>query len=455
MLKIAIVGRPNVGKSTLFNKLCGRKKAIVHNAPGVTRDAKSTKAKVNDKEFIVVDTAGLEDNSKDAMENMMFDRTMKAIEEADAVFFMMDMSAGVTPDDITFSNMVRKFEKPVLLLANKCDIKKAKENIAEAYSLGLGEPVPLSAEAKLGFYEIEEFIQEWDEKIQKDDDIDESQFKEENKYVKISIIGRPNVGKSTLINSILGEERFITSDFAGTTRDSVEEYFNYEDYRFKIVDTAGVRKKSKTVKENLEQMTVQQTFENIRYSDVVLLIIDGTRKVDKQDLTIADYAVRQGRSLIVAVNKWDLVKDKTETLKEIEEKFQYSFNQVKNLNLLTISALKNKGVDKVLNFIIEMFEMFNRKISTGKLNGWLKDAVSQNPPPLSRLKRPMNLKYITQTASKPPTFTIFSSGATDLPDSYIKYLKNSLVQEFGFEGTPIRFNVKLGDNPYKNKAKKK
>lgn len=472
MIKVAIIGRPNVGKSTLFNKLVKRNVAIVYDTAGTTRDVKEYVVKgYDDFEFTLLDTAGLEKAGKDTIADRMTNKTIDAIKSADLILFMIDAKTSVLPEDIYFANIVKKHNKPVILIANKAEnYNNFKNNLGDFYKLGFGDPMPLSAEHGQGIISLIDTLKKEIKKIEtkkipesKIEDLDDDELKDiieivENSQdeapidlsVRISLIGRPNVGKSTLVNTLLGEERMLVGNEAGITRDAIDTDFVYKGRNVKLIDTAGLRKRSK-VYEELERLSTARSIEAIKNSDICIIVIDASVGLDKQDLVIANVAINEGKGLLFVLNKWDLIKEKKYILSQIKDKLEESFAQVKNIPLVCISALKAKGVDEMMREAFELYDLRNLRISTGKLNKWLEKVVIKNPPPLSRLKRPMSIKYITQSAIKPPTFTLFVGGASVLPDNYKRYLINSLGEEFGFDKIIIRLKTRTSKNPYKDK----
>ena len=453
-LKIAIVGRPNVGKSTLFNRLAGKKLALVHDLPGVTRDRKEVKAKLKDLELTVIDTAGYEEATEGKMENRMWLHTKRAIEESDAVLFLFDARAGIQAYDEHFADLVRKSKKRVILLANKCEGKAQEQGIFEAYKLGLGEPLIFSAEHSIGFDELYLNLKEIEETlatdVKQDDVIDDSETDDiealKKKPIQIAIVGRPNVGKSTLVNALLNDERMLTGPEAGLTRDAITTQWNWKGWKINLVDTAGLRKQAK-VTGIIEKMSVESTLYATNMAQVVVLVLDADAILDKQDLTIARKVLDEGRALVIAVNKWDIA-DKKEALDRLNDKLATSLTQAEGVPTVTISALKKKGLDKLLSAVIKVYERWNVRIPTAPLNKWFRDVQDQNPAPLGKNKRRIKLKYITQAKTRPPSFYIFSSNPEGLPDSYLRYLTNQLRDTFKLHGIPIRISVRKSDNPY-------
>ena len=452
-LKVAIVGRPNVGKSTLFNRLAGKKLALVHDLPGVTRDRKEVKAKLKDLELTIIDTAGYEESTEGKMENRMWLQTKRAIDESDVVLFLFDARVGIQAYDEHFADLVRKSEKRVILLANKCEGKAQEQGIFEAYKLGLGEPLIFSGEHSIGFDELYMSLKEIEETITsktEEDNADEND--EENieslkkKPIQIAIVGRPNVGKSTLVNALLNDERMLTGPEAGLTRDAITTQWNWKGWKINLVDTAGLRKQAK-VTGAIEKMSVESTLYATNMAQVVILVLDADAILDKQDLTIARKVLDEGRALVIAVNKWDIA-DKKEALDRLNDKLATSLTQAEGVPTVTISALKKKGLDKLLSAVIKVYERWNVRIPTAPLNKWFRDVQDQNPAPLGKNKRRIKLKYITQAKTRPPSFYMFSSNPEGLPDSYLRYLTNQLRDTFKLHGIPIRISVRKSDNPY-------
>ncbi len=453
-LKVAIVGRPNVGKSTLFNRLAGKKLALVHDLPGVTRDRKEVKTKLKDLELTVIDTAGYEEATEGKMEERMWQQTRRAIDEADVVLFLFDARAGMQAYDEHFADLVRKSKKPVLLLANKCEGRAQEQGIYEAYKLGLGEPIIFSAEHSIGFDELYLQLKDFEEKLLEkaetkvSDENDEAEDIDalKKKPIQIAIVGRPNVGKSTLVNALLNDERMLTGPEAGLTRDAITSHLEWKDWKINLVDTAGLRKQAK-VTGAIEKMSVESTFYAANMAQVVILVLDADGILDKQDLTIARKVLDEGRALVVAVNKWDIA-DKQEALQKLNDKLATSLTQAEGVPTVTISALKKRGLDKLLSAVIKVYQRWNTRIATAPLNQWFRDVQDANPAPLGKNKRRIKLKYITQAKTRPPSFYIFSSNPEGLPDSYLRYLTNQLRETFNLRGIPIRITVRKADNPY-------
>ena len=459
-LKIAIVGRPNVGKSTLFNRLVGKKLALVHDLPGVTRDRKEAAAKLKDLTLTVIDTAGYEEAPAGKMEERMWQQTRRAIDEADAVLFLFDARAGMQAYDEHFADLVRRSKKPVLLLANKCEGKAQEQGIYEAYKLGLGEPIIFSAEHSIGFdtlylelKQIEEQLsaeksdgREFSDETADDMAAEESAENLKKRPIQVAIVGRPNVGKSTLVNALLNDERMLTGPEAGLTRDAITSQLNWKGWTLNLVDTAGLRRQAK-ISGAIEKMSVESTLYAANMAQVAILVLDADGVLDKQDLTIARKILDEGRALVIALNKWDIA-DKKEALQKLNDKLETSLTQAEGVPTVTISALKKKGLDKLLSAVIKVYERWNVRIPTAPLNKWFQDVQEQNPAPLGKNKRRIKLRYITQAKTRPPSFYIFSSNPEGLPDSYLRYLTNQLRESFDLRGIPLRITVRKSDNPY-------
>ena len=445
MFCVAIIGRPNVGKSTLFNRMVGKKLAIVHDQPGVTRDRKMAPAKFKDLEFNVIDTAGYEFSTTDNKESRMWKQTQIAINDADLCLFLFDARAGVQPYDELFADLVRQTHKPVLLLANKCEGKNQENSVYEAYKLGLGDPIIFSAEHGIGFDELYLALSDAiEKKEQHEQEIEAEQA--ENRPIQIAFVGRPNVGKSTLVNALLGDERMLTGPEAGLTRDAVTTEWQWREHRFNLVDTAGLRRRSK-ITDSLEKMSAAGTIYAADMAQVVVLVLDADAVLDKQDLTIARKVADEGRALVIAVNKWDIANRK-EALEKLNYKLETSLNQLAGVPTVTISALKKEGLDKLMSAVLKVYDRWNKRIPTAPLNKWFADVQEQNPTPLGKNKRRIKLKYITQAKTRPPSFFIFSSNPEGLPESYLRYLTNSLRETFDLGGIPLRITVRKADNPY-------
>ena len=464
---LAIVGRPNVGKSTLFNRLTGRRLALVDDRPGVTRDRREGDAKLGDLRFTVVDTAGLEDAPKGSLEARMRHQTELAMAQADMILMLTDARAGILPEDRFFADLIRRTTKPVILAANKYEGTAGETGFFEAYELGLGEPIGLSAEHGHGMGDLYTLVRDAIESrpdIVEDFEDEEEEFDPDapftlnlEKPLRVAILGRPNAGKSTLINKLLGEERLLTGPEAGITRDSIGVEWTWlqqtgdgqVERRIKLWDTAGVRRKSR-VTEKLEKLSVADGLRAVKFAEVVVLMIDAETPFDKQDIQLADLVEREGRALVIAVNKWDLKLDRKQVRSIIRDKLEFALPKLKGVPVLTFSAKTGKGLTELMPAIARQQEIWNARVGTARLNKWLEGATSKHNPPADK-GRPVRLRYVTQAKSRPPTFVAFSSRGHAVPDSYIRYLTNSLREQFDLTGTPIRFFIRKGKNPYADK----
>ena len=460
-LRIAIIGRPNVGKSTLFNRLAGRKVAIVHDKPGVTRDRRETSVKLRDMNLQIIDTAGYEYSKEDNIEKRMWEQTKRAINDADVCLFLFDSRDGLQPYDEHFAQLLRQMHKPVILLANKCEGKIQEDGIGEAYKLGFGTPIPFSAEHGLGMQDLYEALSEYykkdnsansenivsEEKDNEAEDISEEAWKK--RTIQMAIVGRPNVGKSTLVNALLNDERMLTGPEAGVTRDAITTEWEYQGRKINLVDTAGLRRQSR-VSDSLEKMSAASTKRAAFLAQVVVLVLDADAVLDKQDLTIARQVLDEGRALVIAVNKWD-VANRKETIEQLNYKLKTSLTQADGVPTVTISALKGEGLDKLMRAVFKVYDRWNIRIPTAPLNKWFADMIDSYPPPLGKNNRRIKLRYITQAKTRPPAFFIFSSNPEGLPDAYLRYLINNLRETFDMGGIPIRITVRKTDNPYKDK----
>ncbi len=456
----AIVGRPNVGKSTLFNRLVGRRMALVHDRAGTTRDRKGGEARLFDLSFRVIDTAGLEEANPRAIESRMVGQTLKAVADADLILFMIDARAGLTALDRHFADRLRKFGKPLLILANKCEGRAGSSGIAEAFALGMGEPIALSAEHGEGLSELYHAMTAFvtpPPKAERGDPPPEGEVAPP-RPLTLAIVGQPNAGKSTLMNKLLGEERVIVGPEPGLTRDSISIDWQWRGRPFKLVDTAGLRRKAK-VADPLEKLSAIDAMRAIQFADIVVLLIDAVTVqdfgagIEKQDLQIASHVEGEGRGLVIAVNKWDLVEDQAKQRRLVKDSLERSLAQLQDVPMVTMSALEGTNLDRLMQEVLAVDEKWNKRVSTGRLNRWLEGALEANPPPMVKSRR-IKIRYMTQARTRPPTFALFASQAERLPDSYVRYLANSLRKTFGFAGVPLRLHMRGGENPFDRERKK-
>jgi GTP-binding protein len=444
---IAIVGRPNVGKSTLFNRLAGKRLALVDDQPGLTRDRREADAEFGTTAVRLIDTAGLE-HGDGGLTARKREQTVAAIKQADLVVFLIDARAGIVAADEIFADLVHASGKPVILAANKCEGRAAEPGLYEAFSLGLGEPLPISAEHDLGIGDLSDAIQAASAQGEGAEIAKGPAAQEEvvAHPLRIAVVGRPNVGKSTLVNTILGEERMITGPEAGITRDAIAVDIERQGRALRLFDTAGLRRKMR-VEGTAEELSVGDTLRAIRFAEVVVLLLDAERPFEKQDLQIADLIVEEGRALVIAVNKWDLVRAPQARLAELRETCERLLPQIKGVTFVPVSALTGKGVDNLMRAVLAADELWNKRLPTHALNQWLREAVEAHSPPAVSGRR-IKLRYITQSNARPPTFVLFCSRPKALPDSYVRYLVNSLRETFDLPGVPIRLHLRKGENPY-------
>lgn len=454
---IAIVGRPNVGKSTLFNRLTGRRSALVSDMPGLTRDRREAEAELGGHLCLLIDTAGLEDARAGSIAARMRAQTETAMRDADAVLFVLDARDGVTPPDVEFAKLARASGKPVVVAANKSEGRAGADGFYEAFQLGLGEPVPISAEHGEGIGQLEDDLlaslglkakvkrRARRSEVQDEETADDA-VEEIRRPMRVAIVGRPNAGKSTLVNSILGQDRMITGPEPGLTRDAVATDLEWQGRTIRLFDTAGLRRKAR-ISETAEKLSASDAIRAIRFAEVVVLLIDAERPLEHQDLTIGDLVTEEGRALVIAVNKWDLVEDKQKMLRDLKDTLAEKLAQVPGVALVPVSALSGRGVDKLMRAILDAHEIWNKRVSTNALNRWLQEAMVRHSPPATSGRR-IKIRYITQPSTRPPTFVAFCSKPTGLPKSYMRYLEKSLRDTFHFPGVPIRFGLRKGDNPY-------
>lgn len=442
-LKVAIVGRPNVGKSTLFNRLAGKKLAIVDDRPGVTRDRRYALGSIGDIELELIDTAGFEDVEDESLEARMRAGTERAVDEADVVLFVFDTREGVTPLDRIFAEQVRRRDKPVILLANKAEGKTAEALSAEAYALGLGEPILISGEHGVGLSDLYEALVPF-EHLGTDEEDDP------DKPVLIAIVGRPNAGKSTLVNRLIGEERMLTGPEAGITRDSIPVDWEWEGRKVRLVDTAGLRRKAR-VQEKLEKLSTSDTIRAVTFAEVVILVMDAENAFETQDLQISDLVEREGRALVFCLAKWDLVEEPQARLAELRERADRLLPQVRGTPLVALSAETGRGVDRLMPAVFKAHRNWSAKVKTRDLNDWLRLMVQRHPPPAVNGRR-VKPKYMAQLKARPPSFVLLASRADALPESWKRYLVHGLRESFDLAGVPIRLTVRQGANPYADGA---
>jgi GTPase len=451
---IAIIGRPNVGKSTLFNRLVGQKLALVDDEPGVTRDRREGEGRLGDLEFTIIDTAGLDEGAKGSLTARMQEQTEAAIGLADALMFVVDARAGLTPNDRAFADFARRANKPVVLVANKSEGKQGDAGAMEAYELGLGEPIQISAEHGEGLSDLYDALRAlMPEPVEEpeefdDDDVIASDEDIAKRPIRVAIVGRPNAGKSTLINHLLGEERLLTSAEAGTTRDSISVELNWQGRDFRVFDTAGSR-----IEEKLEKLSVADALRAVRFAEVVVLMMDAQNKFEEQDLRIADLIEREGRALVIAVNKWDLMGRQSSLIAALRTDADHLLPQVKGMPIVAVSGLMGEGIDRLMSAIEQAYAVWNRRVPTASLNRWFEQAVDNNPPPAVSGRR-LKLNYITQAKARPPSFILFCSRADAVPQSYLRYLVNSLREFFELPGTPVRISLREKANPFAHKRKR-
>jgi len=464
---LAIVGRPNVGKSTLFNRLVGKRLALVDDQPGVTRDLREGAARLGDLRFTVIDTAGLEEATDESLQGRMRKLTERAVDMADICLFMIDARAGVTPTDEVFAEILRKRSRHVILAANKAEGSAADSGVIEAYGLGLGEPIRLSAEHGEGLNDLYSVLMPLSDGFEErarndapdidvaveDGDPDAPRVPTAKKPLQVAVVGRPNAGKSTLINKILGEDRLLTGPEPGITRDAISLQIEWDGLHTRIFDTAGMRKKAR-VQEKLEKLSVGDGLRAVKFAEVVIVLLDAAIPFEQQDLRIADLAEREGRAVVLAINKWDVEPEKQQKLRDLRESFERLLPQLRGAPLVTVSAKTGKGIDRLRIAVEQAHDVWNRRVTTAQLNRWLTGMLEQHPPPAPGGKR-IKMRYMTQAKTRPPGFVVMCSHPDKLPESYSRYLVNGLRTDFDMPGTPIRLYMRSQSdkNPYKAKKK--
>ena len=438
---VAIVGRPNVGKSTLFNRLVGRRAALVAPTPGVTRDRREGWARIGPLRFRAIDTAGLEEAAPETIAGRMMAQTERALTDADAALLLIDGRAGVTPADEFFAKQLRRLQVPIILAVNKCEGGAAESGVAEGHALGLGQPIPISAEHGEGLADLYDALSPFDSEAPQG-----AAGPGSDAVLRLAIVGRPNVGKSTLLNRLVGEARVITGAEPGLTRDSIAVRWSYEGRAVELVDTAGLRRRAKTVAA-LDKLSARDAERALGKAAVVLVVFDATDPAGRQDMAIAARAADEGRAVVIVLNKWDVVRNRAATRAAIQDRLETALAQVKGVPVVTCSALTGAGADGIMPAVLAAFDTWNRRVPTAQLNRWLEEAVAHHPPPLASGRR-LRLRYITQVKARPPTFALFASKPQALPESYRRYLVNGIGAEFGLAGVPIRLLLRAGKNPY-------
>jgi GTP-binding protein len=448
---VAIIGRPNVGKSTLFNRLVGRRLALVDDVPGVTRDRREGEARLGDLTFTAVDTAGLEEAAPASLSGRMRTQTDAAVAQADAVLFLIDARQGPTPFDRAFADLARRSGKPVILVANKSEGTAGEAGRLEAYALGLGEPVPVSAEHNEGMADLYDALRA---ALPEQTTLrDEEAAPAAAHPIRAAIVGRPNAGKSTLINRLIGEERLLTGPEAGITRDAIAVDLAWQGRRFRLYDTAGLRRRSR-VAEKLEKLSVADALNAVRFAEVVIVLVDAEHPFEEQDQRIADLVEQEGRALVLAIGKWDLQEKKAGAITKLRKQAEEKLRQLPGVPLVAVSGVTGEGLDRLMQAVVDAYDVWNRRVPTAALNRWFEEAISAHPPPAVSGRR-LKLNYITQAKTRPPSFIVFCTRADAVPDAYKRYLVNGLRETFELPGTPIRLTLREKDNPFRGRAKRK
>jgi GTP-binding protein len=457
---VAIVGRANVGKSTLFNRLIRRRLALVDDQPGVTRDRRMGEARLGDLAFTAIDTAGIEEAATDSLSARMREQTETAIAAADAVMFLVDARAGVVPSDRMIAQLVRESGKPAILVANKCEGRAGQAGIYEAYALGLGDPVAVSAEHGEGLAELYDALRaalpEQTEPQEEPEPADEdaaAPATEAARPIRVAVVGRPNAGKSTLVNRLLGEERLLTGPEAGITRDAIAVELEWHGRRFLMHDTAGLRRRSR-IEDKLEKLSVSDALEAIRFAEVVIVLMDAAAAFEDQDLRIVDLIEREGRAVVIGINKWDLEERRAGGIGKLRQEAERRLQQVKGVPVVAVSGLTGEGLDRLMQAVVDVHQVWNRRVPTNPLNRWLEGAIAAHPPPAVSGRR-LKLNYMTQPKSRPPSFVLFCTRADAVPDAYLRYLVNGLRETFDLPGVPIRITLREKENPFAGKARRR